>query len=223
MAQEHITLDNPQVIKITFPFSFYTINSYNNTFQVLEAANTLAITMTPGNYDSITFCTMLKSVLETASAATGATLVYTCTINDDTGILTISTAATNIGLQLALYPQSARVLGFTPANTVPAAISISSDYPVQLSMTKIFLCCNKISTQLNSYLNEFHTERILTIPLDQAPYSVITYVPQTPLFLPIQLRTTTIEFYFTDEWSNVINWNGGTWLLEVASATGFKE
>ena len=166
------------ITQITFPYSFYSINTNNSTFQIDENGTTLSIVMTSGNYNTSSFTTMLKTVLEAESVANGASLIYTISINADTGKLTISTTA-NIELLLANYPKSARVLGYTVVNTVGVATSITGSYPVQLLYSKIFFCCPEIASHINSRLNTASPasgDIILCIPLHGTePYTTQVY------------------------------------------------
>ena len=163
-----------RISRIVIPYTFYSINSNNNTFKILEAANTLTITMTPGNYYSqLTFCAMLKTVLE---AATLAAETYTCSANVDTGLLTISTTATNIGPQLLSYPKAAKVLGFQALNYTAIATSLSGTLPININSSYIKVGTN-ISTAISNRLNGSITRYYCIIPINVSAYGVIDYTP----------------------------------------------
>ena len=153
-----LTSGRTELRSVSFPFSFYSINTNNQRFQILEGINAITILMTPGNYNSVDFCAMLKTLFE---AGTMAAETYTVTISNSTGILTIATVATNIGIRMASYKKAARVLGFAATDVAAAATSISGSYPVQLLYSKIFLCSAEISRQLSSQLNQYPTDKIL--------------------------------------------------------------
>lgn len=78
-----------KIISATIPFTYYTINSTNNTFTLTESAGGGATTVTipVGNYNATTFIAAIQTALNSASANT---LTYTATYNGTTGKLTFT-------------------------------------------------------------------------------------------------------------------------------------
>ena len=98
-----------KVLEAQIPFSFYLINSRNNTFYLVEyydvagvatLRGAVVVTLPVGNYNSTTIITPLQDALNTASAAIttntglGATRAYVAAFSSLTGKLTVTTPAT---------------------------------------------------------------------------------------------------------------------------------
>src|SRR6478735_11533871 len=83
-----------KVLSAVIPFSYYVINSNNNTFGLSESLVGSAIVTIPvGNYNATTLAAALASALTTASVVTGGNLTYTVTYSSLTGKFTITNNA----------------------------------------------------------------------------------------------------------------------------------
>lgn len=79
-----------KIISAIIPFTYYTVNSNNNTFLLTDSVVTNAtVTIPVGNYNATTFITAIQAALLVASP----TLVYTATYNGTTGKLTFTNNA----------------------------------------------------------------------------------------------------------------------------------
>lgn len=183
--------------RVIIPFTWYHINDSNNTLVWIEGATTLTITLTPGNYESpASFTTMLKTLMDAESLASGASETYTCSASNDTGILTISTVATNIGLQLASYTTMAHFLGFTAVNTTPAATSITGTLPISLLPThvKIYSEIFRQTSSISGTYQGLRTNLFEIIPVNVDGFTMIDY---SPAFEQIH-KTAKIHLHNTD-------------------------
>lgn len=85
-----------KVLEVQIPFSYYVINSRNNTFLLYEEnqlVTSSTVTLPVGNYNPSQICTALGTALTTASLNSRT---YTVTYNDQTLKLTITSSATTI-------------------------------------------------------------------------------------------------------------------------------
>lgn len=207
-----------QLNRIIVPYSWYRIQSYTLTW--LEGATTLSATLTNGNYPVPSdFTAMLKPLMDAASLAGGAGVAYTCTINTNTGRLTISTAATNIGLQLAATPDLAKIIGFAATNFAASATSQVGTFPV--SLVDQFLTLHSTTLRNNitlpNVLDGNRADMITTIPVDVSPYSVVRFDAMEELVMVNsnpEAHIDVMNLELRNEFDDVINLNSQIWLIE---------
>jgi len=158
-----IGLDEVMIVNGVFP-----IRSGNNTFTFAEGGGALTATVTPGYYNSLSFCTAVK----TAMQAVGA-LVYTPTISSTTNFLTIS-ATGNFTLSFA-SGNFWKVAGFAKTYAGAAAASHTGSMPVRLDGDE-YLYLELLNTSNDNMVGNYPGSTVLdTIPLDKGFGNLIYY------------------------------------------------
>jgi len=93
-SQPIIGLVGFKVMELQVPFSYYIINTTNNTFTFTESAGgTTTITVPVGNYSALSISTTLTSLLTAASVTNGNSFVYTTSYDSSAAKLLITRTA----------------------------------------------------------------------------------------------------------------------------------
>lgn len=147
-----------KAIEIEFPFSYYVINSTNNTFTLTEPTGTntpITITLTPGNYTSTTLATELANEL-TNSSGVG---IYTVTYDSSTQKFTVmSTIPENFVLTFGGPTDNGATnprlwLGFNAgANTATAGTLVAPNVAQISGPNYLYLCSNNLGILNNETL-----------------------------------------------------------------------
>ena len=130
-----------QVKQVVIPNTYYLITSSNNTF-VLDDGADKTVTITPGNYASMsTLATELKTQMDSATI-----LTWTVSVDTNTNKLTFSTSQ---DFDMTIPTESlADVLGFTSGtNYVSSSNSLTS-----------VDCCNILGTQFIDIISSINTD-----------------------------------------------------------------
>jgi len=98
-----------RILEAIIPFSFYNINSTNNTFIFNDGVADRTVTLTPGQYDYITFPTEIQTKMNTFGI-----LTFTVVYNPNTKNLTITETSgpTNFDLKFVSTDEICDFIGF---------------------------------------------------------------------------------------------------------------
>ncbi len=209
---------NITVVQLSLPFSYWVINSTNNTLILNNGANTA--TMPPGTYNLTNFQIVLKNALNAAGINLGFNVLYDLS----TGLITISnTSATFTINSTTSQPGStfAPLLGFASDATgtsVTSQNALNISGPRFLYVTSRKLCKYFVS-QKPRYANNTFNNAIGIILPNVAFGGFITEF--TPLEVTINdnqggasySTLTDIDFTLYDEFDNIVNLNGMDWWL----------
>ena len=220
-----------KVLEVQIPFTWYTINTYNNTFTLDDGVGSAKVTITPGNYDSSQMITELQNDLHTASVAAGGSYTYTVTYSSITQKFTIVSSQTSGNFSLVFGDfenyegdfDPSVMLGFRYTNTsstysVGNPSTLVAPYVAQLTGPNyLYLNSVKMGQLTNMYLPaepENHTSQadgigpqIAKIPVNVNPGGVINWQdpdPQKWFDIDRQNNLSQIDFYLT-----LGNWNWG--------------
>ena len=194
-----------KVGRIAVPFSYYIINSVNDSFSFEEAASGGVVTfsLTNGNYNSTTFPALLKAALDTNSV-NGYT--YTVSIVVATNKLLISTTS---AFEIDVDTSSV-ITGFTVASA--SATSNTADKVVNLSGTNnLYLRSNLASFLARDSIifnRSVHNNILAQIPINANSGDIVYQEYESAEYLDISTDIFDIEFYFTDADDNVIDFQG---------------
>ena len=202
-------LDNVQnaymsVVHCEVPNSFYILNYTNNQFVL----NGTTYTLTRGNYNVNTFITMLLTIIPAGygitynSATTKFTMTHTTTDFTVNASATASTVNSIMGLGATDSTSTALTLTFpNVVNFIPLQrINFRSNY-------FNFGCYNSIDGS---------TDIFLPLQNNAGQNSVINYVNQTQHKFLIQDRSiTTFVITATNDFNQLINFNGVPWLMTL--------
>ena len=194
-----------KVGRIAVPFSFYIVNSTNDSFSFEEAAGggIVSFSLTNGNYNSTTFPALLKAGLDANSVA-GYT--YTVSIVTATNKLLISTTnAFEIDVDT-----SSVITGFTVASA--SATSNTGDKVVNLSGTNnLYLRSNLASFLARDSIifnKTVHNNILAQIPINANSGDIVYREYESAEYLDMSTDIFDIEFYMTDADDNIINFEG---------------
>ena len=205
------TIKKIKVQSVVIPFTYYGVNANNNSFSITETTGTsvIAITLTPGNYTSSTFPTLLKTLLEAESIASGNSLTYTVSIVAATNKLLIEAT----GNFLVSVANSSRVTGFVSATT--SAASATSQNVVYLSGTNnLYLRSNlAMFLQRDSIIenNLTYNNVLKAVPIAANSGDIIYYQFADSEYLNIETDLSDISLYLTDDDGFRVDFNGGEW------------
>ena len=156
------SLDN-----ITVPFSFYTVNSYNNYLHYTDPNGIdRSFSVTPGNYT-------VTNLLETINASlVDLSVSYSYITNKVTFISTTDTFDFTLLSDSTIFT----VLGFSAVNHESGGGSIVSDQTFNLAYTTgIYIDLNDITTENIDGSNGGITSILSRVPIDQMPGSILQY------------------------------------------------
>lgn len=185
------------------PYSFYTVNAYNNTFNIIENGVPRLITITKGSYDIFEFRDLIKILLGSN---------FTVSVSINTGKMTIkNTSLTTIGL--SFISDAFKLLGFSNQSYSSSGIlGLTSPNIISLfSITGIYLKCNLSGYNIyNTRLNNNLSSILRLIQIEADPFNMINYRSTTDAFIT-KLNDKSIDqltFRFTDQEDNLIDFNG---------------
>lgn len=207
-----------RVKSVSIPFSFYMVNSTNNTIAFRESAdgtNRIA-TLPVGNYDAST----ILSALGTALSATG-TQTYTVTYDEVSGRLTIS-APGNFKILSASNGSTAwNVLGIDQYNDTATGIStVKLPHYVDFSFnSSILLCSNALSSEDVIYSSDESKAVVSNIPAD-APAGAVIHWENHGGFLLFEESIQQVDFLLLDSATGQpIDLNGGAFTVTLSILT----
>lgn len=185
------------------PYSFYTVNAYNNTFNIVENGVPRAITITKGSYDIFEFRDLILSLL-------GGT--YTVSVSINTGkMIIINASLTTIGLTFT--SDAFKLLGFSNQTySATGSVGLTSPNIMSLfSITGIYLKSNLSGFNIyNSRLNNNLSSILQLIQIEADSFNMINYRSTTDAFIT-KLNDKNIDqltFRITDAEDNLIDFNG---------------
>lgn len=222
---------------ITFPLSFYAIDSYNNSFKLEEddSGSWYDVTLTPGNYNISQFETEVKTQLEVESAAHMNSRTYTVSISQITGKITISISSGTFSISFETANHQAEKIWGVPKDTagddLPLSIEPNAPNAAQInpipassytSVNPVFLwgpdhlllksaAFHKRFPHKYVDIEEDQTNIIFRVPIIVTPFSQQTYEDKNNSYTMGNADEfpQSIDLLITDEYGNGINFNGG--------------
>lgn len=194
------------VQQATIPYTFYNINSKNNSLSyVVNATNYFTITITEGNYNINQLISFLKLNMS------GFNISY----NDITGKLSFLNALYNF--QFLSTSTCLEILGFNAnRNYLSNNFVLISENVINLHPIK---CINIESNLLTYNINKAmvnNSSILCCIPILTSPYSLITYSNpnnfKTNLFVN---ELSKLHIKLIDQEGNIINLNGNQWAITI--------
>ena len=200
----YITITNAQI-----PVSFYTITTTNNTLNYASGALITSFNIPIGNYNSNSLITALVS----GFVASGLGTTPTITINKINGKLIISSS---VYIFLKKISTISSILGFI--DEVACSTDTELPYPLNLlGVKKISIKSEALSISAYSSINFATSNTLTTIPIDQPPFNMVSYINQSDMNTNIlQARTlNTIDISIVDENNNFIDFNNCDWSISL--------
>ena len=218
LREEDIELTCISIPYVSIPVSFYNIDYHNNTLCMLitgidsgtglQASSNVIIPFKSGNFNTISFMTEFKRVMFTD---------WYISLDNLTNCFTIWTTKTDvISFQLLSTSTISSVMGFSStlsSTNKQIVLPRSCNF---LHTPRIHLRCNELA---NGYLLSKNTESdiLLSIPNDSTANGKIVYrnFMNTSTHLYMVPFIQQLTFNFTDENSNLINFNGISSYFEI--------
>lgn len=185
------------------PYSFYTVNAYNNTFNIVENGVPRAIIITKGSYDIFEFRDLILALLGGS---------FTVTVSINTGKMNIINASlTTVGLSFT--SDAFKLLGFSNQTySASGSVGLTSPNIMSLfSITGIYLKSNLSGFNIyNSRLNNNLSSILQLVQIEADPFNMINYRSTNDAFIT-KLNDKNIDqltFRITDAEDNLIDFNG---------------
>ena len=170
-----------KVLEAEIPFSFYVINTENNTFTLTEVTSD-TVTIPVGNYTSVTLPTALAAALTSASPGTRT---YTVTYSATTQKFTIT--ANSGTFSLALNAQLQLILGMSATPSSSGSILVSPNAVQITGPNYMYLNSDQLGSLFQTYLPTTATNfspskgpQIACIPIDVNPGEIVYYTDPAP-------------------------------------------
>lgn len=164
-----------KVLQASIPFSYYIINSSNNTFLLKVGASTSTVTLIPGNYNIVNFIPMIQAALNAASTSLDSA-AYTVTFDTTTSKLTFTSSISN-NFSFVFDPTATdpfglknprTILGFPTGTSTATGTTLIAPYVINLTGPNYLYLCS-------SYLGGYNGDS-LTIGNEGSSGAVIAKI-----------------------------------------------
>lgn len=204
LIRSYITVLNAQI-----PVSFYIIDETNNILNYTENSVIKIVELVPANYNGNQMVTALNGIfLENGTP-------ITTLLNPNTGLLYFFISG---GIEITFRSTSTikSILGFDSDITSTTLIKM----PYQLNLLgkkKIFINSNNLRNSAFSSKALSCVQTIATIPVDQPPYNMISYVSVSDLEKIILSNKSLdmIDIEIVDEDNNYVNFRNINWSITL--------
>ena len=190
------------------PISFYNINNNNNKLVYSLSNNEIpqTILITPGNYNVITFTTLLNTLLNSL----GFTIVYLKATNK----LQFTHSVYNFTFYTALSTCFS-LMGFSLINQISINRLLVSDYVINLAPIRAFqINIPHIITGNISKTKNLCQTVLCQIPITQQPHGIVTYFNSTQFSSNLFVNFLyEIQVQILDQNSVLLDLNGVEWNL----------
>jgi hypothetical protein len=197
------------VLNAQFPVSFYIIDETDNMLYYIENSVNKTVELVPGNYNGNQMVEALNGVF-----ATNETPITTI-LNSITGLLYFFITG---GVEITILATSTikSILGFETDITSTTYIKM----PYQLNLLgkkKIFINSNYLRNSAFSSKSLSCVQTIATIPVDQPPYSMISYVSVSDLEKNIIFNRSLdiLDIQIVDEENKYVNFRNINWSITL--------
>jgi hypothetical protein len=222
-----------KIISAEIPFSYYVVNSSNNTFVLTEDVTGVApdIVITPGNYTSSQMITEIDAKLSAASVSETYTTTYSSSTNKFTiTMTTVANATFTLTFGVAGGTTNTDLhwfLGFTSGVNSSAGLVLVSPNTINLSGPNYLYVNSQKWGQLTNNLLPQGAEnlgggnrgpQIAKVPINVGPNEVIFYDDPAPQYwfnVGFIDALQKIDFYLTlGNFKDVIDLNGLSFCLK---------
>ena len=154
------------VINASIPFSFYSIDQYNNSLVYVVNGTTFVLPILPGNYNAIQLASYFNSYLSTG---------FTCVYNSITNKYTFS--HTTYEFFFTSASTCLKMLGFS-TNLTSSSKALTSNFCVNLQTKQCICLTSNLNTGNISFCSMNCPNVLCSIPVASQPNSNIIYVNQ---------------------------------------------
>ena len=198
-----------QVKQVVVPNTWYLINSSNNTF-VVDDGTDKTVTLTPGNYASLTaLATELKTQMDSATI-----LAWTVSADSQTNKLTFSTSQ---DFDITVSNASlADVLGFVSGtNYVSSSNSLTSANCCNILGTQYIDVVSSISTHSNVSSGNHNNQMLARIPVKLVnPFDLVVHENVTGEAVNHGHKSMdNLRLTIRDQYGEILDLNGKPWSI----------
>ena len=204
LIRAYVTVLNAQI-----PVSFYIIDETDNILDYTENSVSKSITIPIGNYNG----NQMVTALNLGFTNNGSNV--TATLNSQTGMLKFLITG---GASFTFLSTSTikKILGFDEDITSTTLITM----PYQLNLLgkkKLFINSNHLRNNAFSSKSFSCVQTIATIPVDQPPYNMISFVSVSDLEKNILFNKSidTIDIQIVDEENKYIDFRNIDWSVTI--------
>jgi hypothetical protein len=194
------------------PFTYYTTTALNNVFETSLGTATLD----PGNYNSATIVTSLKTSLD-ANAAAGAP--WTVAFSSITFKVTITS-----GVAFSIITTTANTMTKNLGFTVDTAANLThvGDSVIDLSGARYLVIKSSLIGESSSFTTAaastvYSKDIIHTVPVNANPGDVILNIAAEPSYNILGFKAsfhTGIDLRLEDDQGNALDLNGSHWSIQ---------
>ena len=204
LIRSYITVLNAQI-----PVSFYIIDDTNNFLYYTENSVDKIVELVPANYNGNQMVTALNGVFLTNGTP------ITTLLNPNTGLLYFFITG-SIEITFKSTSTIKSILGFDEDITSTTLIKM----PYQLNLLgkkKLFINSNNLRNSAFSSKSLSCIQTIATIPVDQPPYNMISYVSVSDLekIILSNRALDMIDIEIVDEDNNYVNFRNINWSITL--------
>ena len=203
------------VVSCLIPYSFYNINSSNNTlFYSVGGINLITLTIPIGNYNVNSLLSVLKTNISSAFTITYDNIKNKFTFTHTTNDFMFMSSSTC--LQILGFNNNITILSTSLSLTSINCVNVYSIRSIQVNSNLITYNINKV--QKNNFCI------LCSVPITCTPFSLIEYINRTNFKTNLFLnKISNIKIKLTDDNGNLIDLNGChyslTLQLDVVSFT----
>ena len=198
------------ICHVSIPYSFYNINTTNNTLKYSIGSSIYTVTIPIGNYTTANLLTTLQGLLTANN--------FTITYNNITNQFTFTNS--NSDFVFIYDPMSIQstcfgILGFSLIYQYSSNKSLTSNTMCNLTPTRCLCISSTFRTQKITTISPLSNSILCSIPINVAPYTIITY--QNPGY-KTNLHTNifnSVVINITDQDGNFINFNSINWSITL--------
>jgi len=198
------------VLNAQFPVSFYIIDETDNVLNYIENSIEKTLTIAIGNYNG----NQMVTALNAGFTSNGSPI--TATLNSQNGILTFIITG---GVSCTFLSTSTikPILGFDDSLINNTSVIVM---PYQLNLLgkkKIFINSNYLRNSAFSSKSLSCVQTIATVPVDQPPYSMISYVSVSELEKNIIFNRSLdiLDIQIVDEENKYVNFRNINWSITL--------
>ena len=204
LIRAYVTVLNAQI-----PVSFYIIDETDNVLNYTQASVPKSIIIPIGNYNG----NQMVTALNAGFTNNGSNVV--ASLNSQTGILKfIITGGASFTFLSTSTIKS--ILGFD--SNITSTTLITMTYQLNLlGKKKLFINSNHLRNNAFSSKSFSCVQTIATIPVDKAPYEMISYISVSDLEKNILFNKSidTIDIQIVDEENKYINFRNIDWSVTI--------
>lgn len=207
-------LDQIQLDAVQIPYTYYNVNSTNNTLVINWNSSNTTLTISPGNYTLSQLGTALNSAVGTINSN------ITCTLNSIQWTFTFSFSAASPSTGQLILSQSTinRLIGF-PSTTDTTNSSNLTSTSVALLLDQAFLFINIDGVGDNIISSTNGNKYTFYVPVSVVGGEMLVY--QTDLDQnqvlkvnqPVKYSSLHVRLY--DNFGNILNLNGSDWSMTI--------